>query len=176
METWKPIKGYEGLYEVSDLGRVRGLRRNIILNGLKRNHGYLAVCLYKDGEPRKQESIHRLVAEAFCEKADGETEVNHINENKTDNRASNLEWITHIDNTNYGTAQARRSRKIRNNNRSTPVSQYTLDGEYIKTYPSIGEVHRETGFAQGNIHKAMNGKYSHAYGYKWQYDTSNINE
>lgn len=176
METWKPIKGYEGLYEVSDLGRVKGLRKNTILRGLPRRHGYLAVFLYKTDEPRRHESIHRLVAEAFCEKADGQTEVNHINEDKTDNRACNLEWVTHKANANCGTVQKRRAEKIRNNSRSTPVAQYTLDGEYIKTYPSIGQVHRDNGFAQGNIHKALNGQYKQAYGYKWQYDTSYINK
>lgn len=176
METWRPIKGYEGLYEVSDLGRVKGLRKGTILQGLPRRHGYLAVFLYKKGEPRKQESIHRLVAEAFCEKPNGKTEVNHINEDKTDNRACNLEWITHQDNARHGTAVQRRVAKQINGVRSTPIAQYTLDGKYIKTYPSIAQAYRDNGFAQANIHKALNGQYKQAYGYKWQYDTSYINE
>lgn len=169
METWKPIKGYEGFYEVSDLGRIKGLRKNTILRGIPRRHGYLSVFLYKDGVPRKHESIHRIVAEAFCEKPNNKCEVNHINEDKTDNRACNLEWITHKANTNHGTAQKRRIEKQINGIRSTPVEQYTLDGQYIKTYPSIGQVFRETGFKQGNVHRAMNGKYRQAYGYKWRY-------
>ena len=169
METWKPVKGYEGLYEVSNLGKVKGLRANKVLHGMPRMHGYLAVWLYKDGQPRKQESIHRLVAEAFCENPYGKPEVNHINENKTDNRASNLEWVTRKENVNLGTVQKRRAETTKNNSRSTPVNQYTMQGEFLKTYPSIGEVNRQTGFAQGNIHKAMNGEYKHAYGFIWRY-------
>lgn len=167
METWKPISGYEGLYEVSDLGRVKGLRRNKILREQKRRHGYLSVWLYKDGCKPIQASIHRLVANAFCGEHEANAEVNHINENKADNRASNLEWLTHKENTNFGTAQSRRSERIRNNKRSTPVSQYSENGELIKTYPSIGQAFRETGYSQGNIHRAMQSPSRRAYGYIW---------
>lgn len=184
MELWKDIKGYEGLYQVSNEGNVRSVdrivqverngsqfeqcRKGRIIRQLARRHGYLAVFLYKDGE-RIQVSVHRLVAEAFCEKKQGATEVNHKNEIKTDNRAENLEWVTHKENTNYGTAQQRRSEKTRNNERSTPIRQKTLDGEVVKEYPSIAEAFRQTGCGKGNIHKCLKGTYSHAYGYKWEY-------
>lgn len=185
MEIWKDIEGYEGLYQVSDMGNVRSFDRVIeverngitmkqhrkgkVLRQLPRRHGYLAVFLYKSDGRRTHESVHRLVASAFCERENEATEVNHKNEIKTDNRAENLEWITHKENTNYGTTQERRSAKIRNNERSTPIRQKTLDGELVKEYPSIGEAFRQTGYRQGNIHKCLKGTYSHAYGYKWEY-------
>lgn len=130
METWKQVVGYEGLYEVSNLGRVRSLDREIvaerggkpfrykmkgrIIAPQERKHGYLSVCLYgkesKNGRFH-QVSVHRIVAEAFIPNPNGYSEVNHIDENKQNNSLSNLEWCDHIYNTNYGTAQKRKAEK-----------------------------------------------------------------
>lgn len=166
-ELWKPITNYEGLYEVSSDGRIRNANK-VVLKPQKRKHGYLSVWLYKDGGS-KQVSVHRIVAEAFCEKKDGANEVNHLNENKQDNRADNLVWCTRQENCNYGSRSSTIGKKNTNGKRSKPVKQYTIDGEFVKEYPSMHEARRQTGFAEGNIHKAIHGKYSHAYGYKWQY-------
>lgn len=190
MENWKDVVGYEGFYEVSDLGRVRSKARTIsvkrgkieyalsvaekIVKPTKRQHGYLGVCLYGHGGKNgrfTQKSVHRLVAEAFIENPNKYGEVNHKNEDKTDNRAINLEWCTHKQNTLYGTAISRRVAKATNGVRSKPISQYTLEGEYIRTFPSMQEAGRN-GYAAGNIHKAIHGKYAHAYGYKWRYATT----
>ena len=187
MELWKPIKGYEGLYEVSNLGRVRSLTRDIrirrgkseyvytkngnIVEPQERQHGYLGVCLYGHGGKNgrfTQKSVHRLVAEAFVENPNGYEEVNHKNENKKDNRVENLEWCTHRQNTLYGTAISRRTEKAINGAKSKPIDQYTLSGEYVRTFPSMAEASRH-GFDASNIHSAIHGKYTHAYGYKWQY-------
>ena len=97
METWKAISGYEGIYEVSDLGRVRSLvHRNRwkpgILKPLKHPRGYIQVGLRKDGHT-KQTLVHRLVAEAFIPNPQGLDTVNHKDEDKTNNSASNLEWM-----------------------------------------------------------------------------------
>lgn len=134
----------------------------------KRNHGYLSICLYKNGD-RQTLSVHRLVANAFCSKPIGATEINHIDENKQNNRADNLEWCTHIENSNYGTRRKRISKANTNGKRSKRVLQYSLNGRFIKEYPSLAEINRELGFAQGNILRCIQGKYNMAYGYIWKY-------
>lgn len=110
LEEWRDIKGYEGAYMVSSLGRVKSLDRvvttclgtsrrvkgKIVYCGKLRN-GYTMVSLYKDGKT-KDEMVHRLVAGAFLDKPKGAEEVNHINHKRDDNRKSNLEWCTHHEN------------------------------------------------------------------------------
>ena len=116
MEAWRDVLGYEGLYQVSDQGRVRSLDR-INSAGKKTNgtlrkqtknrkNGYLYVGLCKDGK-RKNHSVHRLVAIAFIDNPHNLYTVNHKIEDKADNRASNLEWMSLSDNLNYGTHNAR---------------------------------------------------------------------
>ena len=110
MEAWKDIEGYEGLYQVSSLGRVKGVDRYVkmndgrtyhvketILAAKSNNSGYLMAGL-NGAEKKKSKTVHRLVAEAFVEKEQGKSEVNHINGNKLDNRAGNLEWVTRKEN------------------------------------------------------------------------------
>lgn len=180
-ELWKPVCGYESLYEVSNEGRVRSKGRFVKSNGngsywkdgrilkpQKRQHGYLSVWLY-DGESKRQVSVHRLVAEVFCAREDWQTEINHLNEDKQDNRAINLAWCTRSENCRYGDRISVISRKNTNGKRSRPIKQYTLSGEFVKEYPSMHEARRQTGFAEANIHRAIHGKYSNAYGYKWEY-------
>lgn len=95
--------------------------------------------------------VHRIVAEAFCKRDAGDTEVNHLNEVRDDNRADNLEWCTHLENSRYGTRGARISAVNTNGKQSKKVYQYTLDGELVAEYPSMAEAQRSTGFAKGNI-------------------------
>ena len=99
MEEWRDIKGYEGLYQVSNLGRVRSERK--ILKGTPDKDGYLRVALCKNGT-RKYFGIHRLVAIAFIYNTNNYPCVNHRDENKTNNRAKNLEWCTIAYNNCYG--------------------------------------------------------------------------
>ena len=181
VEIWKPVCGYENLYEVSSEGRVRSKQRFVndsrnraysrngkTLAPQERQHGYLGVWLY-DGKSRKQVSVHRLVAEAFCEMVDGQNEVNHLNEDKQDNRAVNLAWCTKQENCSYGSRGSTISRKNTNGKQSKPVKQYTLSGDFVAEYPSIHEVERQTGFSISNVNRAMRKKYSSAYGYIWEY-------
>ena len=185
MEIWKDVVGYEGLYEVSTGGRVRSkahitriVRKGIqidmphpgkIMTPQARRHGYLAVCLYgRGGNKRgfKQISVHRLVAEAFLGNGDG-LEVNHINEDKTDNRLENLEWVTHQQNSVAGTRRERIG-AAHFGKSGKPVQQITDDGIIVGKYPSAREAQRQTGVGFGNIHSSI--KYGHrAGGYYWKY-------
>lgn len=100
MEIWKPIKGYEDLYEVSNLGRVNSLftRKGKIMKPKVERDGYLRIGFWKEGK-QKYYNVHRLVAEAFLlEKQDYQNQINHINKIKSDNRVENLEWVSTIEN------------------------------------------------------------------------------
>lgn len=176
METWKNIKGYEGLYQVSNMGRVKSLERTFIdKSGRKRTvkecilkpsvvvGGYLRVGLCVGGK-QKMLRVHRLVCEAFHENPDNKSDVNHINEDKTDNRACNLEWSTRRENMNHGTRNTRAAKAL-----SKPIGQYTLYGELVKIWPSVSVAQRQTGFSRGNISQAANGKYKNSHGFVWKY-------
>lgn len=168
METWKYVVGYEGLYEVSDLGNVR--RNGIVLKPLPRSHGYLSVWLYDGKGGREQVSVHRIVAVAFVANPNGCTEINHIDECKTNNTAANLEWCTRSQNMKSGTLPQRLRKAQRNNRRSRQIAQYTLDGKLVEVFPSLHEADRR-GYAASNVCRCANGhpNYSHAYGYIWRY-------
>lgn len=101
LEFWRDVKGYKGLYQVSNVGQVRSLPRHgtkgKILKPLKDTGGYLFVSLCKDGE-KKFFLIHRLIAEAFLPNQEKLAEVDHINNAKTDNRVANLQWISKVEN------------------------------------------------------------------------------
>lgn len=160
MERWTDIKGYEGLYLISDLGNVKSLGNNktrkektlrlIILNG------YLIVCLSKNGE-RKNYYVHRLVAEAFLPNPNNLPEVNHKDENKKNNNVENLEWCDRQYNIDYSNAKQ--------------VGQYDLNGNLINVWKSTHEIERQTGFHQSNISACCRGEryYKTAYNYCWQY-------
>ena len=173
-ETWKDVMGYEGLYQVSDLGRVRSLKfgKVRILKPGFNSSKYLLVALYLNGKTRNI-SVHRLVAEAFIPNPLNLPQVNHKDEDKTNNAADNLEWCTAEYNTNYGTCQARRSAKLKgkfvNGPCSKAVLQYDKVGNFVREWPSAIEVQRQTGFAYGNISRCCLGKYKSAYGYIWKY-------
>ena len=174
-EEWRDVVGYEGLYQVSDQGRVKSLERKVpkwdgertvkerILKPAPTKYGYLQLNLYAGGK-QKALTVHRLVCEAFHENPDNKQEVNHINENKTDNRACNLEWCTRTENCNHGSRNERVAKA-----QSKPVAQYAQDGELIKVWPSTMEVGRQTGFSQGYISLAANGKHKQACGFIWKY-------
>ena len=111
-EEWKDIKGYEGFYQVSNLGRVKSIAVRRFLGKYQKHviierermmalcdtyNGYVVVYLASDRK-RKRAYVHRLVAEAFCDKKEGQYEINHIDFNRSNNRADNLEWCNHTEN------------------------------------------------------------------------------
>ena len=169
MEHWKAIAGYEGIYEVSDMGRVKSLnynrtRNEKILKPRKTNNGYLRVSLCKDGHT-KQTLVHRLVAKAFIPNPNNLKTVNHKDEVKTNNTVGNLEWISQKDNLNYGTHNKRvgeaLSKKVQMFDKST--------GELLATFPSTCEAERVTGINHGNISKCCKGNRWSVGGYIWRY-------
>ena len=166
METWKAIAGYEGLYEVSDQGRVKSLKygKEKILKPQKNRGGYLKVVLYKDGHA-KTVKVHRLVAEAFIPNPNNLETINHKDEVKTNNAVSNLEWMSQKDNNNYGTRNKRAWEAL-----SKQVQMFDKKtGELMVTFPSTREAGRVTGIYQSGISQCCIGKYKSAGGYIWRY-------
>lgn len=153
-ENYKNIVGYEDLYEVSDTGLVRNKVSGKILKPGKDGKGYLRVRLYKDGE-WKMYRIHRLVAEAFIPNPLNLPQVNHIDQNKSNNNVDNLEWCTSQYNIDYSL--------------SKPVCQYSLDGRLLNTYKSASEASRKTGINQGDISRCCRGKYRQAGNFIWKF-------
>lgn len=164
-ELWKDIKDYEGLYQISNLGRVKSLRfgKEKILKYGKSGKGYFFVNLCKNGE-YKSYIVHRLIAKAFIPNPENLPEVNHKDENKQNNCVENLEWCTHKYNNNYRT---RNNRMAKAN--SKPILQFTKNGEYINQWSSAIEIERKLGFYQTNISKCCLGKIKTAYNYTWRF-------
>lgn len=178
-ENWKPIEGYEGLYEVSNLGNVRSITR--IINGriykerylhqtVSGNH-YKTVTLSYNGK-QKTYAVHRLVAETFIPNPDNLPQVNHKDENKTNNRIVNLEWCDNKYNCNYGTHNENLSKSLKGkpkSQRALPVARYSKEGELIAVYYGAMEAARRTGINQSNITKCCKGKQKTCGGYIWKY-------
>lgn len=167
-EIWKDIKDYEGLYQVSNLGRVKSLNyrhtgRERVMEPSKHKVGYLLVSLCKDGK-QKTFLIHRLVAEDFIPNPENKPEVNHKSENKQDNRVENLEWVWHKDNCNHGTRNKRVAKA-----QSKTVIQFSKTGEFIREWESLHEIERQLGYFIQNISKCCLGQTKSAYGYFWKY-------
>lgn len=194
-EIWRPIKGYEGLYEVSNCGNVRSVDRVIIdSDGVKRllkgkiikpakqNKGYLVCGLWKNSKP-KTITVHRLVAQAFLPNPDNLSEVNHKDENKDNNfiflkkdgsvdlNKSNLEWCTHLYSIRYGTGIQRSAEKLLNSpKRSKRVLQLDINtGRVISEYPSANEVTRKLNINSGGISMCCNEKRKTYKGFKWKF-------
>lgn len=160
-EIWCPIKGYENLYEVSDQGRVKsiGYGKERIMKPQRNKTCYLMVGLRKNRE-QKWYLVHRLVAQAFIPNPDNLPQVNHRDEDKTNNFVHNLEWCDRKYNCNYGT---------RNQRISKPVLQFTKDGELVKDWKSTNDVERNLNYSHSNISECCLGKRKTANGFVWKY-------
>lgn len=183
-ELWKPIEGYETLYEVSNFGSVRSKNRvRIDKNGIRKNYkgklmvlsqsgkldkyskSYLKISLCDENKKCTQFLIHRLVAKHFIENPHNYSEVNHIDENKDNNFASNLEWCDRAYNNHHSkiTEKLNESKKIK-------VDQLTLEGEFIKTWNGIREAARGLNMkTHRHIKTACDDPNKTSYGFKWRY-------
>ena len=172
-EIWRDIKGYEGLYQVSNMGRVKALER--IDNKKRRlkermlafspSNGYKVVHLYKNGV-QKSFSVHRLVGEAFIPNPKNEPCINHRDENKLNNNVDNLEWCTQKYNNNYGTHNKRSGDK-----RGKRVIQFDLNGNEIRRWVSSAEARRYYGVGKTAICDACRKHKGKSHGYLWQYES-----
>lgn len=183
-EIWKDIKGYEGIYQVSNLGRVRSLdrvnergrkKKGMLLKPKLKRDGYVDVHLtFKDKGKDQNIKIHKLVAEAFMpipeelKKWYGTQylQINHKDENKQNNCVDNLEWCTAQYNSMWGTKRERQKEKIKKS-----VMQYDMDGTFIKKWDSIKDAtYSIVGHNSGRIIDCLKGRSTSAYGYKWKYE------
>ena len=166
-EEWRDIVGYENLYQISNLGNVKSLKygKERILKPAKDGKKYSIVNLCKQGK-MKTYKVHRLVAQAFIPNPNNFRELNHIDEDKTNNCVSNLEYCDSKHNCNYGT----RNKRIAESNINHPnKSKQVMCVETGKIYPSTMEIQRQLGFASSNISAVCIGKYKQAYGFHWRY-------
>lgn len=158
-EEWKEIKGFEGIYEVSNLGRIRRYLKPAI-----NNLGYKHLALMKNATDEKKEYLlHRLVAEAFIPNPDNLPYINHKDENPSNNHVDNLEWCTQKYNVNYGTSIERRKHK-----RSKKIIQLTLDDVPLRIFSSLTST-KEYGFNPAHVSSCCKGKRKSHLGYKFIY-------
>lgn len=166
-EEWKDVIGYEGIYQISSIGRVKNVINNTIKKPSINKYGYFQVMLWKNNK-NKLKRIHRLVAEAFLNnpKPDIFNCINHKDENKLNNSVENLEWCDRKYNNNYGGHNLKIAKS-----HSRPVIQYTLDGEFVKEWESATVASRELGFPQSAINWCCTKKekYNSCKGFLWKY-------
>lgn len=200
IEEWVDINGYEGLYQVSNFGRVRSLdrcvktkikhnnyakRKGKILKTIPHHNGYLFVSL-SNGNKSKLYAVHRLVAEAFIPNNDNKPQIDHINTITNDNNVNNLRWVTASENSQNSITKQRRKEantgdknpqygKIRSLEekikRSRPVLQFTKEGDFIKEFDAIFLAAEEVNVFSTNIITACKNFNKTSGGYKWKYKT-----
>lgn len=175
-EIWKDLPKYEGIYQVSNLGRVKSLDR-INANGAMAHgklmspqdnkHGYLYVDLCKNGK-LKREYIHRLVGMTFIPNTNNLPQINHKNEIKSDNRAENLEWCDNRYNNNYGTARIRARYTMIMNGNNRAIDVYSVDGKFIKTYECAYDMEKD-GISRRNVYLICDGRCLSYHGLAFRY-------
>lgn len=192
-EVWKPIIGYEGLYEVSSKGRVRSLpfkhSRCKILKLVPKKKGYLFLTLSKNGV-QKPHSVHRLVAMAFIPNPENKPTVNHKNEIRTDNRVENLEWATYYEQNHYGTHLQKVKRSLKRTYNTPQIKemlslrqkknksgaacgkrivQLDKSFNFINVWKSVTQAADTLGICRSGISMCLTGRISSSHGYRWMY-------
>lgn len=191
-EEWRDVVGYEGLYLVSNYGRVQSSNRIVSIAASKQNQSYKArrngriltpytrrgyqTLFLSRGGRAKLKPVHRLVAMAFLDNPLNKPTVNHIDGNKQNNHVSNLEWATYSENEIHSykvlgkiPAKSRLGKYGKESYNHKIIHQMSDDGTILATYESRGEASRKTGISSGCIWMAMNGKRKTAGGFKWKY-------
>lgn len=163
-EKWENVKGFEGLYKVSNLGRIKSFNKKPfrLLNQHPNTSGYMSVTLYKKEDNKKIRKtflVSRLVAEAFIPNLEQKPQVNHINEIKTDNRSENLNWMTGKENVNHGIAL---------NKKRKSVIQTTIDDLFVKEWKSAADA-VDFGYNRSHISDCCRGERKTHKKYKWKF-------
>ncbi len=177
-EIWKDIKGYEGLYQISNLGRIKSLpkingykfQKELIRKNELGTNGYLIIVLNKNSKHHSY-SIHRLVAQAFIPNPKDKPQVNHKDGNKLNNNVENLEWTTRSENQKHayklGLLKPYPLMPIK---RMKKVNQYTLQGKLITNFNSIKEASKTTNISITSISQCCNNKQKTAGKYIWKFE------
>ena len=162
-EIWKDIKVYEGIYQISNLGRVKRVTTGRILKKFKYTGGYLKVTLSKNGV-KSNHKIHRLVAEAFISNPENKPQVNHIDEDKTNNRFDNLEWSTAKENSTHGTRNERIGKT-----KSIPILATNIKTGEVEEFYGARECARQLGLHQAHITSVLKDRRKQTGGYTFKY-------
>lgn len=188
-EEWKDIKDFEGLYQISNYGRVKrlGYWRNYIGKNqftsfesryFIKEHvlkvkcdRYLRVELYKTSKESRLYNVHQLVGKMFIPNPDNKPIIDHKNNNTYDNTVCNLQWVTYKENVDYSWERGRERKTGANHKNSKKIGQYSVDGELLNTYYGSGEASRATGISDATIREACKGGYGCKTrgGFVWKY-------
>lgn len=190
MEIWKDIKGFEGMYQISNLGRVKSLdravkqrndsfqiKKGLLIKQTKNHKGYPLTCIRKDNKTYAK-STHRLVAETFMPNPDNKEQINHIDGIKTNNHVDNLEWMTGKENIKHAIdnglmtfcpKRAKHASDIAREKNKKEVDRYDMNGNYIDTFNSLLEAEKETNVGHKGISENLRGRQKSAGGFVWKY-------
>lgn len=163
-EIWKDIPDYEGIYQISNFGKIRSCKNNKIRKQIKQRSGYMRIILTKNSKQRAT-SVHILVAKCFVKNQNGYRYVNHIDGDKTNNNADNLEWVTASQNMQH----AFKNGLAKTHPWSVKVAQYSVDGKLIKTWNRMADITRFLNCHHSQISDCCRGKQNTCKGYIWKY-------
>ena len=164
-DKYKPIKRYPWYLVCSDGYLINSGNGKIIRGCINKKSGYVSVCILDENGNPHTELLHRLIADAFCEKKNGADEVNHIDGNKANNVSSNLEWVNHGENLKHAFTFGLREDDV---SPKRVIARNMDTGEKME-FSSIYKAARFLGISQGNICMCCKGVRPYAGGYEWRY-------